>query len=698
MNPFENLSLQDQIQKVYEIRAKGIHKPILDKKGSSALINLYLQIGKLQNTTDILEVMRLIFYYAIPEDQESEMACPFDVPELCSSVLKNYEVFTNRVKVAMDDESKNIIISKFKMVASLVDTQVEVSSTLGKSMIEKLYKDWICDVELGSTQWIRVKYYALDTFYSLCKQVDNVTFLLRPTKNADETLSNIISFLVVGSWPNGLKGVQLLRLLSDTFVMENQGEKCLIEKVVESWIRGKQESNVNTSTTIENKLVQDLLSSGSDQKLFRLLHDSAQKQVELFEIEKIVGNDLEMRVLKGTFSINQALICLAAMDSDEFEAEMIEIFVSNIKCFNNNMDDPRKIECCLERPVVYDNRGDLKVSIVNERAAPHDLIRRKSSSYFKLFRRRKDSSMEISKGDILLCEEVTPVSERLNFCSPCQESSLKPEQIDFQTEEKKRDAACDLPKPSILSNNFIPKNCDVDGSSLVGQELCKNETVKCLDWQRNNQKQIMSCQLNFDSNSEIEEISSSQEDDFLDDRSEDSGSDVQCSPMKLGITNLEGKLHDLCKFTFTKKRKSLEMHIQAEKLNLEKEIDQHQFKLNDQLKRVMQNFANQNEKIQARRKKLKSLMRENYEAFRSSMVKAEFDKQRQIEDFHRKKTFMLEQVMQMKRDLPNRVSQLHENCFQYIDGVYKETTARETFQNKNMSELNALLGQLFREK
>ena len=109
------------------------------------------QVGKLQNAPDILEVMRLIFEYAIPEviwrkaavidfyltilffpqdqDQDTAIIERFDVDELCSSVSENYVVFTKRVKETANEETTSIIVSKLKMIASLVDTKVQGKSS-----------------------------------------------------------------------------------------------------------------------------------------------------------------------------------------------------------------------------------------------------------------------------------------------------------------------------------------------------------------------------------------------------------------------------------------------------------------------------------------------------------------------------------------------------------------------------------------
>ncbi|EKX38304.1 hypothetical protein GUITHDRAFT_144410 [Guillardia theta CCMP2712] len=346
---------------------------MLNEDGSKTLLDLYIQVviinvGKLQNAPDILEVMRLIFEYAIPEDQDQDTAISetFDVDELCSSVSKNYEVFTKRVKETANEETTSVMISKLKMIASLVDTKVQVSKILGKSMVENLYQDWICDMNLDSLQWNRVKYYVLDALCSLCKEVEIARHLLNPAELAEIKLSNIISFLVVGT----------------------------------------------------------------------------------------------------------------------------------------------------------------------------------HSAFIKAGLVWQQSTVKISS----------------------KESARHP-------------------------------------------QFCEK--------------------YNIDREYE----------DSFDCRSEGSDFDEARSPAKKGVMSLEGKLHDLCKFTFTKKRKSLELQIQAEKLNLQTEIDHYQLLQSEKLKQVMQDYNNQNENIQTRRKRLKTLMREQCESFRNFMVKMDgvHKESADRESFHNKK-------------------------------------------------------------
>ena len=282
--------------------------------------------------------------------------------------------------------------------------------------------------------------------------------------------------------------------------------------------------------------------------------------------------------------------------------------------------------------------------------------------------------------EVSQCDKVTPAIERQNVESPYVEIDLKPYRIDFQNESHCQRAECELSQAKILSLDNTQKSCDDDCSSISDLEPCNGNVTNCFEWDRNKQGNSIPFRLNLDSMEEDDELS--EYEDSFDFRSEGSDFDEARSPLKKGVMSLEGKLHDLCKFTFTvcdlkiyifliqacvqKKRKSLELQIQAEKLNLETEIDHYQLLQSEKLKRVMQDYNNQNENIQTRRKRLKTLMREQCESFRNLMVKVGFDEERDVEESHRKKTFIFEQVMHIKRVLPKRVSNLQENCFELV--------------------------------
>ena len=124
------------------------------------------------------------------------------------------------------------------------------------------------------------------------------------------------------SWPNGVKGIQFLRLLSKSLTSEKpDDEMCLLEDWARSWIRNNLEQNANTSMIIDCKLIQDVLASNCDRELFLVFHEALHKQVGLYTIEKIgevvlrlfrdtlwfdttasVGNEVEMRALKVYFT------------------------------------------------------------------------------------------------------------------------------------------------------------------------------------------------------------------------------------------------------------------------------------------------------------------------------------------------------------------------------------------------------------
>ena len=57
-----------------------------------------------------------------------------------------------------------------------------------------------------------------------------------------------------------------------------------------------------------------------------------------------------------------APISIACSNPIQFEAEMIEVLLSNVQSYKKEVDNPRVIRCSFQKPIPYDNRGNLKVS------------------------------------------------------------------------------------------------------------------------------------------------------------------------------------------------------------------------------------------------------------------------------------------------------------------------------------------------